>query len=90
MEGATKFIKDNCLQLFFNYEDAEVFRSILKELNQSFVIEHREEEDDGLTHKGNEKGIMFWVHCPTTSFAMCYFQIGKQAYDKIHSKRIVK
>lgn len=76
------FIKEHPLGLLFHGKrDIKKVRQILKEANEHYVLEHKEDLDE------NGSRCQIDITCPTTSFASAYYHVGAQIGKEILSKR---
>lgn len=69
----SEFLKKHPLELAVYECELDEVRAILKELNESHILEHTEERD---TVMFNEQRYIFYVLCPTTSFAFAFLHLG--------------
>lgn len=76
-----KFLKENPLVINVENSQLQDVRTILKELNDIFVLEWDEIKS---TTKG---GYEFRIICPSTSFANAYYHIGCKLMRKMKIKQ---
>ncbi len=76
----TEFLIKYPLQYSLYLKEAKAFRKIIKEVNQSYIIICNEKK--GVKVMG-EQMYVFYVHCPTTSFANAYARIGMLYTERV-------
>lgn len=78
------FLKEHQLEIVVYQDELTQVRSILKEVNEHYVLIYTEEKEHG-TFLGKHRYI-FRVNCPRTNFATAYFYFGRKM-DSVISKR---
>jgi hypothetical protein len=66
-------IVNHPMELSLPSKEAKALRKILKEANQSYVLECEETKD---VKVGKLQYYSFKIHCPTTTFANAYLHFG--------------
>lgn len=68
-----EFLYNKPLELSLPTKEANAFRKIIAKLNESFILEVKEEKG---VFSSNLQYYNFEVVCPTTNFANAYLTIG--------------